>query len=99
MRPVTVWKLDEEVEVLASHDIALLPPYPGPWGSVKSNNKTLTAWACALPVIDGGDYGIMSHLCQNPTARGQAGTYGLNQVRDKWAIEKSIEEWRNLLLS
>jgi hypothetical protein len=43
------WELDREVEILSSHDIALLPPYPGPWGEVKSNNKQLTAWACGLP--------------------------------------------------
>ena len=50
------WSLDKENEVIAGHDIALLPPYPGPWGSVKSDNKQLTAWACNLPVVNGFVY-------------------------------------------
>jgi hypothetical protein len=54
----TRWSLEKENAVIASHDIALLPPYPGPWGKVKSNNKTLTAWACGLPVWDGLDYAL-----------------------------------------
>lgn len=65
----TKWRLDKEVEVIAGHDIALLPPYPGPWGEVKSNNKRLTAWACGLPVVDGFDYTEMERLVVSHSAR------------------------------
>lgn len=51
-----LWQLDKEVDVIASHDVALLPPYPGWWGKVKSNNKKLTSWACGLPVVSGWHY-------------------------------------------
>ena len=39
------WSLEREIEMVTSADIALLPPYPGPWGRVKSQNKAATAWA------------------------------------------------------
>jgi len=41
----TRWSVETEAATLAGHDVALLPPYPGPWGAVKSNNKALSAWA------------------------------------------------------
>lgn len=50
------WSLEKENEIIAAHDLAVLPPYPGPWGKVKSNNRMLTAVACGVPVVGGLDY-------------------------------------------
>lgn len=63
------WSLEHEIDNLLAHDIALLPPYPGPWGCVKSINKKVTAWACGLPVWDGDDYDIGRTLTVNREAR------------------------------
>lgn len=56
------WSLEHENAQLAAHDVALLPPYPGPWGKVKSNNKAMTAHACGLPPTDGHDYADLIRL-------------------------------------
>ncbi len=56
------WRLSTEVGALASMDVALLPPYPGPWGFVKSPNKARTARMCGLPVTNGNDYREMCRL-------------------------------------
>ena len=70
------WSLEHENEVIANHDIAILPPYPGPWGAMKSNNKALTAWACGLPVAYGQHYERLEHIVENAEARAQAGWAG-----------------------
>jgi hypothetical protein len=59
------WSLKQENEVISSCDIALLPPYPGPWGKLKSNNKPMLASACGLPVTDGNDIGELLALCNS----------------------------------
>lgn len=63
------WSLDRENEVIANHDIAILPPYPGMWGKVKSNNKNMTALACGVPTSDGCDYAQLSRLISDPEYR------------------------------
>lgn len=56
------WSLDRENVMLAEHNVALLPAYPGPWGRMKSINRSVTAWACGLPVVSGLDYDQMARL-------------------------------------
>lgn len=92
------WELDHEVGILASHDIALLPPYPGPWGLVKSNNKALTAGACGLPVISHLTWhdGIR-RLVESAATRQKAGESRRRQVKDLWSVEKSAAEWGQYL--
>ncbi len=90
-----LWSLEKEVEVLAAHDIALLPPYPGPWGEVKSDNKMLTAGACLLPDVSGLDYAAMEYLMESPQSREN---YGKRLHRSgKFDIEQSAIEWEALL--
>lgn len=87
------WQVEAENAVLAAHDIALLPPYPGPWGRVKSNNKILTAWACGLPVTTGEDYYDLERLIID-----------VNERRDDYTrllagqdVRESAREWEMLL--
>lgn len=63
----TQWKLNTEVEIIAQHDIALLPPYPGPWGKMKSDNKELSAMACGLHVTNGLNYLFMRRWTEEAT--------------------------------
>ena len=88
------WTLAGEVETIAAHDIALLPAYPGPWGTVKSDNKRQTATACGLPTVSGMDYHAMVHLIESPVSR---------EVRvSKTGIvkaEHAAEEWQRCLQS
>jgi len=46
------WSLDKEVEVIASHNLAFLPSYPGMWGKLKSDNKQVHAGLCNVLVYD-----------------------------------------------
>jgi hypothetical protein len=61
--------LKREAEILKEHDIAILPPYPGDWGKVKSNNKQLTAYACGLAVTTGLSYTRLRDLVKLPDKR------------------------------
>lgn len=93
------WSLDKEVEVLAAHDVALLPPYPGPWGEVKSNNKNLTAWACGLPSWDGFDltFGTSLVMPPYPEFRSDVSNSHMAQLLAQYPIEQSAAEWEALL--
>lgn len=52
----STWELHKENAMISGYDLALLPPYPGQWGKVKSNNKNITAIACGVPWVQGLDY-------------------------------------------
>jgi hypothetical protein len=91
------WSLDQENEVLAGHDIALLPPYPGPWGAVKSNNKKLTAWASGLPVASAMSYADLCDLVTDRELRAKCAGEGLASVRRDYRVEESAREWDTLL--
>lgn len=89
------WSLGHENAIIASHDIAILPPYPGSWGKVKSNNRQLTAWACGLPV-NAGDYNSLRDLIEQPDLRQQIAE-SRTQERPSYNIKQSAREWENLL--
>jgi len=91
------WTLDTENEVISDHDIALLPPYPGPWGNVKSNNKKLTAWACGLPVADGLNYQHLYRLCTELEYRHTSAELGYKTLIAKYDVRQSAQEWKDLL--
>ena len=93
----TRWSLEMEVETLAAHDLALLPPYPGPWGVVKSNNKALTAMACGLPVVTGEDYGQLRAFVANEELRQPIAADGRDEVERNWNVERSAAEWLALI--
>lgn len=93
----TRWRLDAEVDTLLAHDIALLPPYPGPWGRVKSNNKALSAWAAGLPVATGECYGELEALVTRSENRNRAGALGRAEVETNWRVEQSAAEWEQML--
>lgn len=91
------WSLAAENRVIAAHDIAILPPYPGPWGRVKSNNKYLTAWACGLPSTDGLDYDALYRLATESALRQHAADLGYKTVCAEYDVQDSAAEWRRLL--
>ncbi len=89
------FSLEQENNILSSHDIALLPPYPGPWGKVKSENKRVTACLNGLPFLSGFDY---EHLVMylNPVAR-QSYVDSLGNQEEAWDVKKSAQDWKDIL--
>jgi hypothetical protein len=91
------WQAETHASTMAAHDIAILPPYPGIWGKVKSNNKMLTAWACGLPVTLGENYDEAEMLVQSAQMRQQLGRSGRQEVERNYNVKASAEEWNKLL--
>lgn len=85
----TRWTLESEVEVVTNHDIAILPPYPGPWGKVKSSNKKDLAHLCNLPVWDGEIYELGRRLVSEFEYRRQCGSYKYHDL----SIDNSARDW------
>jgi len=90
------WELEQENAIIAAHDIAILPPYPGSWGRVKSNNRILTAWACGIPATDCESYKEMVML-MDPETRARLGADGRKWVEEDYNVEQSAREWERLL--
>ena len=91
------WELAKEVEVIAAHDIAMLPPYPGPWGRLKTNNKALHAWACNVAVSDGMDWPYLWQLATSTEFRTHAAAAGRRMVETDYNVEQSAAEWLEVL--
>ena len=91
------WQLNREVAMIAQHDVALLPPYPGPWGRVKSDNKMLTAGACGVPAIDGLDKANVLVYARNWRVRESAGRSAQMNNEDFHNVTQSAADWLELL--
>lgn len=91
------WSLQGENKFLAGQDIAILPPYPGAWGEVKSNNKKLTAWASGLAVSEGVDFSELFALATNTGERWKNAGRGLGLVRQRYDVKQSAAEWQWLI--
>lgn len=87
------WDVDTENAVISAHDIALLPPYPGPWGKVKSDNKYRTALACGLPYTTGLSYKELEMLISDFKQRQY---FVDSRSVDGYDVTKSAEEWIEL---
>ena len=93
----TQWALDTENATIAAHDIAVLPPYPGPWGPLKTNNKVLTAWACGLPAVDGHDYYQLYDLCTRANRRGYHAHKAYDTLVSEYTTDKTVDDWRRII--
>lgn len=91
------WVLETFHANLTDSDIALIPPYPGPWGQMKSDNKTATAWWAGLPVTDGHDPDELKMLIENVDERARQGRENRARAEAEYGIERSVAEWRALL--
>lgn len=83
-----MFDLKTEAETLGSHDIAVLPKYPGPWGKCKSSNKNITAYAAGLPVVDGNDYQRILQLIDMPDLRQKAADINRKMVEERYQSER-----------
>lgn len=90
------WRLELENQIIAAHDIALLPPYPGPWGPLKSNNKQLTATACGLPWTTGHDYAELVRLVSNRIEREYRAEQEYPRLLAEYDVRQTAQEWRAL---
>lgn len=87
------WSLQAESQIIGAHDIALLPPYPGPWGRLKTNNKQLTAWACGLPVTTGEDYPEVYELATDANTRQEAAENGYLTLTQDYDVRLTARDW------
>jgi len=94
------WSLEQEVQVIAAHDIALLPPYPGAWGVVKSNNKFLTAYASGVVPAKGSSYENLCSLADGRELRQEWADDGWNNyVKEHFDVRQTAVEWDELLMT
>ena len=91
------WTLETFHAQLLGCDIAYLPPYPGPWGMLKSNNRQVTALWAGLPVVDGMDVGAMAALIENPALRQEVAAQGRVIAERDYDVHSSVEALKALI--
>ncbi len=93
------WDLETENQVIAAHDIAILPNYPGEWGKVKSNNRTLTAIACGVPVVTSNliDYYYIRSLILRVEERRKLLAEQTVEYADYFDMQQSADEWLDFI--
>ena len=80
---------------LIKYDAVLMPdPYGDERAKYKSNNKTLQAWSLGIPMIK-----IPEDIDRLMTKieREKESEKMLNEIRDKWDVKYSVDEYRELI--
>ena len=90
------WSLDRFETDLLECDVALLPPHPGRWGTMKSNNKQLTAAWLGLPTTDGQDYEGLKRLLTDAEYRDRSGRRARMWAEREGHIDQSVQQWKDL---
>jgi hypothetical protein len=96
-----LWTLDTFHQELTDADIALCPPYPGPWGAMKSDNKEMTAWWAGLPVVRLQDYIDLEYtlgLLDDVDQRAAVGEQNREYAEIHGDVRQSVDEWEQLLV-
>lgn len=91
------WRLETFHAQLTACDIALVPPYPGPWGAMKSNNKAVTAWWAGLPAVTGYDMQELITYITEPDERAATARQMREIAERDYDIRRSVDEWRALV--
>jgi len=91
------WSLPTFERDVLECDIALLPPHPGRWGTMKSNNKRLTAGWLGLPAADGQDYDELKRLLTDVEYRTWQGRMAREWAQRIGDIDQSVQQWKDLL--
>jgi len=86
-------EFDFNKEVLEG-DMVLMPENTRARGRFKSNNKTLTAWCLGMPVATTPDE-LVKFL--DPEERKKEAELRLKEVKEKWSVELSVKDFKNLI--
>lgn len=82
-------------EEIIKHDILLMPPASDDLkGSFKSNNKSLTGMALGVPVVSTEDE---LEAMMTAEARQAKADKDLQEIKDKWDVKYSVDEYRALI--
>lgn len=81
-------------DIIARHDLALLPENPTFKGEFKSNNKDLTAMALGVPVVKLPE--DLERLMSSEE-RKKASEQGLKEVKEKYDVRLSVQEYKDLI--
>lgn len=93
----TEWRLDTFERELLEGDVALLPPFPGEWGKMKSWNKQLTAAWAGLPTSDGQNYTVLKQLLTDFEYRQARGRFARAWAEREGNVLQSVQQWKDLL--
>ena len=93
----TKWDLATFEQELLEGDVALLPPFPGEWGKMKSWNKPLTAAWAGLPITDGQSYTEVKRLLTDWEYRAERGWLARAWAEREGNVLQSVQQWKDLL--
>lgn len=91
------WTNEKVIEELLKSDISINPRFDN-WKSYKSNNKTITAWACGVPCVEYNFYEEIKRLLSTQVRNAES-----KELRDivekNYGIKDTVKEWDNIATS
>lgn len=93
------WRLETFQAELLDADVVLVPPYPGRWGVLKSNNRSVTAWCAGIPTDDGWQPERLAELLGDAGLRTRVGAELRREAERDYRVEQSIADWERLISS
>ncbi|MEJ2380250.1 MAG: hypothetical protein P8076_03605 [Gammaproteobacteria bacterium] len=90
------WQLHTFQQELLDADVVLVPPYPGRWGELKSNNRSVTAWCAGIPTDDGWQPERLLPLLRDASLRARLGAELRREAERHYRVAESIRDWHQL---
>jgi hypothetical protein len=91
------WALETMHDRLCAADVALLPPFPGWIGTMKSENRAMTAAWAGLPIVRGDSYGALVSLLTDVELRRSSGASWRAWAERSGNIASSVAQWQEVL--
>lgn len=91
------WHLSTFHDELCAADVALVPPYPGPWGQMKSLNKKVSAWWAGLPTVGGENPALLKMLLNSARFRAQVGQHNRRLAETCYDVSRSAQAWAQVI--
>lgn len=86
------WSNQDVIDGLLESDISINPKFDNHWKSYKSNNKTVTAWACGIPCIERNFYEQILFL-KSVVMRAQESKKLREIVEKEYDIKLTAKQW------
>lgn len=86
------WTNQNVIDELLKSDVSINPRYDN-WKSYKSNNKTITAWACGIPCTERDFYDGIKKYLSNTDLRNEEAKTQRAIIEKDYDVKLTAKEW------
>ena len=93
---IRTWTNDVTTQALLESDVSINPKFDNHWKSYKSNNKTITSWACGVPCIERNFYDEIKKYFLNVKLRNEEAIIKREIIEKEYDVRLTAKEWINI---